>query len=173
MLFLYGQLILLVVASLEVYLVPHSHNDAGWLQNAEWYYENKCKLTLNNMLTILEENPNRKFCWAETFFLSKYLKDFPDRKKDFMKFIKEGRFELISGGWVQNDEALTDFEAVLRQMEAGFDYIKNELNITQIKVGWQVDPFGHPSLTASLWEKMGIESVTLGRIHEDVQVKDI
>ena len=71
---------------------------------------------------------------------------------------------------MQNDEALPDYELVIRQMETGFQYLKQELNLTQIKTGWQIDPFGHSSLTAALMEKMGFESLVFSRIEENIRV---
>ena len=51
------------------------------------------------------------------------------------KLIDEHRLEIIGGGWTQNDEAMPDFELVIRQMEDGYNFLRKELNITKIKTG--------------------------------------
>lgn len=155
---------ILICAKTKVFVVLHSHNDAGWLETADYYYENQSQYILETMLDLLQENTSLKFSWAEVYFLSRYLEDHPTKKPIVKKLIQEKRLEIVGGGWVQNDEALPDYELVLRQMETGFEYLRTELNVTQIKTGWQLDPFGHSSLTAALWEKMGFESLVISRV---------
>jgi len=156
-------------AKTNVFVVTHSHNDAGWLETISDYYVYSVKHTLNNIFLQLERRPSFKFCWSEIIFLSMWLEEYPERKEPLKKLISQGRFEIIGGGWVQNDEALPDFESVLRQHEIGFNYIKKELGINEVKVGWQLDPFGHSSLTAALFERMGIESTFFARV--DYRIK--
>lgn len=154
----------------SVYLVCHSHNDVGWLETIDWYYENKVKLTLNNMLDLLISRPDMKFVWAEVYFLSRYLQDYPERKLQIISAIQQGQFEIVGGGWVQHDEATVDFEMALRQTEAGFEYISRELGVNKVKIGWQMDPFGHSSLTPALFEKMGLEVLVFSRIEDSFRV---
>lgn len=150
-----------------VFLVPHSHNDAGWLLNIDECYTKYCKPTLSNIFTLLETHPQLKFCWSEVLFLSMYLEEFPLKKELIKEYIKQGRFEIVGGGWVQNDEALPDFELVSLQMQTGFDYLKKELGIDQIKIAWQLDPFGHSSLTSALFDLMGFETLVFARVDKD------
>ena len=157
-------MLIVLVSSIEVFIVPHSHNDPGWNESIDWYYTNFTRDILNNVITLLKENPLFKFSWAETIFLSMWLKENPDQKSLLKSFITQKRFEIVGGGWVQNDEALVDFELVIRQMELGHSYLKEELNVTNIKIGWQIDPFGHSSLTPALFEKMGFEALVMSRI---------
>ncbi|OMJ81124.1 hypothetical protein SteCoe_18487 [Stentor coeruleus] len=154
----------LTLGKMNVFFVPHSHNDAGWLETADWYYENKVRHTLDNMLGILNLIPEAKFVWAEIYFLSRYLQDYPEKKPQVISMNKQGRFEIVGGGWVQHDEATVDLEMAIRQTEAGFDYISSELGINEVKIGWQLDPFGHSSLTPALFEKMGIEVLVFSRV---------
>ena len=155
----------------KVFVVPHSHNDAGWLVDVQQSYSKYCRFTLDNIFMILEKVPSFKFCWSEMIFLSMWLEENPSQKEKLKEYIKAGRFEIVGGGWVQNDEALPDFELVIRQMETGFDYLKQELGVNKVKIGWQLDPFGHSSLTASLWEKMGFDVMVVARIDEFLKDK--
>ena len=163
-------LVLSTVFALNVFLIPHSHIDAGWIKTLEEYYSQDVKNILNNMLGLLEVMPSIKFVWSEISFLSMYLNEFPEKKSVILKYIKEKRFEIVGGGWVQNDEALPDFEIVLRQMEAGFEYLNRELNISNVRIGWQIDSFGHSSLTAALLEKMGYECMIISRNDQNYNV---
>ena len=59
-----------------VHIVPHSHNDLGWVNTVDEYYtghdtrfQNVTK-ELTNIILALDENPQRKFPWAEIKFFS-------------------------------------------------------------------------------------------------------
>ena len=58
-------------------------------------------------------------------------------------------------------------------MADGYNFLKKELNITRIRTGWQIDPFGHSSLTAALWEKMGFETLFFVRVSDMYKVSFI
>lgn len=54
----------------EVYVVPHSHCDPGWIETLDYYYSTKVEDILDNIFVLLEENPERKFVWSEISFFS-------------------------------------------------------------------------------------------------------
>lgn len=56
-------------------------------------------------------------------------------KNKFKQLVSSNRIEVVGGGFVQNDEANTDFDMILRQFDSGRDYLFEELGIKQIKVG--------------------------------------
>jgi alpha-mannosidase len=163
----------ILASSTTVHFVPHSHIDVGWIDVTSYYYTEHGSKIMNTMLHLLEENPSRKFCWSEAFFLASWLKDHPDYKDRLKTLIKNGQLEIVGGGWVMNDEALTDFESVARQVEAGHRFLREELGAGPIKVAWQLDPFGHSSLTPGLFEKLGFEFLVMSRVDGNYRVKII
>ena len=60
------------------------------------------------MVDVLYGKPNRKFVWAETIFLSMWFSDqavLPERKIKFKKLVTNGQIEIVTGGWVMQEEA--------------------------------------------------------------------
>ena len=60
-----------------VHIVPHSHDDLGWLQTLDEYYS--ADKGVNNILTSVIEtllaNPKRKFSYAEMKFMSMWWEE--------------------------------------------------------------------------------------------------
>jgi alpha-mannosidase II len=90
-------------APIDVYLVPHTHLDPGWIETIEDYYSKKVRSILNNVIFELWKDRNKKFTWCETSFLKMYWndKDVPMGMKDKLtSLLWEGKIEIVGGGWV-------------------------------------------------------------------------
>lgn len=51
---------------LKVYVIPHSHNDIGWLETTQEYFDNCVKHILNTVVDLLSADPKKRFIWVET-----------------------------------------------------------------------------------------------------------
>ena len=64
------------------------------------------------------------------------------------------------------DEACPNYGDVLRNFEAGHDFIRDEFSLKP-KIGMQLDPFGHSNSVAHLFAEMGLETMVFARINKD------
>ncbi|XP_026318156.1 alpha-mannosidase 2x isoform X3 [Hyposmocoma kahamanoa] len=150
---------------LKVIVVPHSHNDPGWLKTFEQYFEIKTKNILNNVVTKLDQYSNMTFIWTEISFLNAWWeRSHPIKQKALKKLIKEGRVEITAGGWVMPDEACSHIYSIIDQFIEGHEWVKNNLGIIP-KTGWSIDPFGHGPTVPYMLDKSGLEGTIIQRIH--------
>lgn len=70
---------------LKVFVVPHSHNDPGWIKTFDEYYQQLTKSILSNMLSQMIENPDMTFIWAEISYFSKWYESLSTDEKDDVK----------------------------------------------------------------------------------------
>ncbi|KAN0009894.1 hypothetical protein ACTFIU_007204 [Dictyostelium citrinum] len=158
---------------IKLHLIPHSHCDSGWTSTMNEYYMNQVKSIITSMVQALniETNPPRKFVWSEIGFLEQWWDDMPiEIKNDFTKHVKNDRIEFVNGGWVMNDEACASLESVIRHLSNGHKFIREKFG-KQPESGWQIDPFGHSSLTPTLQAQFGYKHIVLNRIHYELKKK--
>ncbi|KAJ9676509.1 hypothetical protein PVL29_021837 [Vitis rotundifolia] len=162
-----------VPGKLNVHLVPHSHDDVGWLKTIDQYYvgsnnsiQGACvENVLDSLVPALLSNPDRKFIFVEQAFFQRWWRDQSEIIQGLVrKFISSGQLELINGGMCMHDEATSHYIDMIDQTTLGHRFIKNEFNLTP-RIGWQIDPFGHSAVQAYLLgAEVGFDSIFFARI---------
>ena len=156
-----------------VYLIPHSHDDVGWLKTPSNYFYGDdqqtqwagVQYTLDNVVTELSVNQNFKFSIVEMAFLDMWWRSANDTMKSLMADqVKKGRIELLNAGWCMSDEATVYYEDAIDQMGLGLRWAKERFGVVPT-VAWQIDPFGHQASFATLGHQMGFNAIFFARIH--------
>ncbi|XP_072227355.1 alpha-mannosidase 2 isoform X2 [Leuresthes tenuis] len=154
---------------LELFLVPHSHNDPGWLKTFDRYFQDQTRHILDNMLLKLGQDSRRKMIWAEISFFSKWWNGIDEQKRAMVKRLLEaGQLELVTGGWVMADEANSHYFALLDQLMEGHQWLQTHLGVTPSS-GWAVDPFGHSPSMTYLLKGAGLSNMVIQRVHYAVK----
>ncbi|DAZ95535.1 TPA: hypothetical protein N0F65_005227 [Lagenidium giganteum] len=135
----------------NVHLIPHSHDDPGWIINVDQYYMESVQYILDTVVQELLRNPDRKFMYVEQSFFQRWWHEQSQHTKEIVKrLVREGRLDLsVNGGWVMHDEATTHYSIMVDQTAYGHQLLRDEFNVTP-RIGWQIDPFGHSSTQGSL-----------------------
>ncbi|XP_069699536.1 lysosomal alpha-mannosidase-like [Periplaneta americana] len=158
---------------LNVHLVPHTHDDVGWLKTVDEYYyglrndiqKAEVRKIVNTVVDALLANSDRRFIYVETaYFWKWWLEQEPQRQQQVKHLVNQGRLVFTGGAWSMNDEATTHYDATIDQ----FTWALRKLNDTfgtcgRPNIGWQIDTFGHSREMASILARMGYDGLFFAR----------
>jgi hypothetical protein len=150
---------------LTIHVVPHSHNDPGWIKTYHNYYSTQTKHILNTVVESLIKRSTATFIWAEISYFSLWWKDATEQQKHQVKeLVKQKRLDFVTGGWVMNDEACVTDRAIRWQLEEGLQWLQEHLG-TRPQYSWAIDPFGHSAGQAHILKEMGYKGMLIQRVH--------
>ncbi|KAK8672388.1 hypothetical protein V6N13_110760 [Hibiscus sabdariffa] len=165
---------------INVHLVPHTHDDVGWLKTVDQYYvgsnnsiQGACvQNVLDSLVPALLADKNRKFIYVEQAFFQRWWRDQSELTQSIVKkLVSSGQLEFINGGMCMHDEAVPHYIDMIDQTTLGHRFLKEEFGVTP-RIGWQIDPFGHSAVQAYLLgAEVGFDSVFFARIDYQDRIK--
>lgn len=146
----------------QVACVGHTHIDIAWLWTIEQTRE-KAQRSFANMLALMDRYPQFKFMSSQPV-LFKYVKEeCPQLYQRIREKVKEGRFELEGGMWLEADCNLTSGESLVRQILTGKNFFKEEFGVDN-KILWLPDAFGYSASLPQILKKSGIDTFVTSKI---------
>jgi len=141
--------------SKKFYCVGNAHLDPMWL----WHWqEGSCeaKATIRSALDRMKEYPEFVFvCSSARLF--KWIEEFdPDMFSEIKERVKEGRFIIVGGWFVQPDCNSPAGESFARHSLYSQRYFKEKFGITA-RTGYNVDSFGHNAMLPQILKKSGMD----------------
>ena len=90
---------------LELWIVPHSHADVGWLQTVNSLSRVNVSRILSGVVATLNANPSRRFVWDEMAFLQHWWDhdSTAAERASFRQLVRSRRIEMVDNGWSQHD----------------------------------------------------------------------
>ncbi len=127
----------------RVHVVGHAHIDMNWL----WTWNETLKTghdTFRQVVAFMDEYPDFTFIQSQAALYKAMEKAEPELFERIKACVREGRWELGGGEWVEGDTDLSSGEAISRSFLLGQRYFLDRFGKTA-HVGWLPDNFGHVS----------------------------
>ena len=135
--------------------IGNSHIDMAWL----WPWTETVEVVRNTFgtaLDLMNEYPDFKFTASTAQAYTWIEEKYPAMFKQIQQRVKEGRWEVIGGMWVEPDLNMPDGESLVRQILYGKNYFKAKFGV-DIKIGWNPDSFGYNWQLPQIYTRSGIE----------------
>lgn len=159
------------ITNLTVFMIPHSHDDTGWLRTVDQYYEESVRYIYNAVVASLRANRKRKFIFVETAYFMRWWRDQGDETRNATKqLFKNGQLEFVNGGWCMADDASPSADGQIDQVTLGHRYVEDIFGV-RVKYGWHIDPFGLSASYALWWKEMNYSAWLINRV--DTRLKDL
>ncbi|XP_064622648.1 alpha-mannosidase 2-like [Lineus longissimus] len=156
---------------LQVFLIPYTHLDPGWIWTVDEYYEKHVKNILDNLVIKLPQYGDMTFVWAEVVFLDIWWRGTTEHNRaTFKKMVERGQVEIVNGGWVVPDEANTHYFAIIDQLIEGHQWVLKHLGVKP-RAGWSTNPFGHSATIPYLFSRSGMTEMVIVRVHDAIKAR--
>jgi len=135
--------------------VGNSHIDMAWL----WPWTETVEVvrnTFRSVLDLMREYPDFKFTMSTARAYEWMEEKYPDLFREIEQRVKEGRWEVVGGMWVEPDLNMPAGESLTRQILVGKRYFQKKFGV-DVKIGWNPDSFGYNWQLPQIYKKSGID----------------
>ncbi len=126
----------------DIVAAGHAHIDVAWLWTLG-QTRRKVGRTFSNVLRLMEQYPEYKFTQSQPQLYRYCEEDYPEIFAAIKERVKEGRWEIIGGAWVEPDCNAIGAEALARQFLLGRSYFRRHFGDVETPVLWLPDTFGY------------------------------
>lgn len=139
----------------KITAVGHSHIDIAWLWRL-LHTREKTSRSFSTVLKLMDEYPEYTFVQSSPQLYKFIKEDYPKIYAKIKEKIKEGKWEVTGGMWVEADCNLSSGESLVRQFLHGKQFIKKEFDLDW-NILWLPDVFGYSWALPQLIKKSGMK----------------
>src|ERR1700674_1308202 len=139
----------------SVRLTGNAHIDAAWL----WPWTETVDVvrhTFGTALQLMHEYPQYTYTQSAAAYNQWMEEKYPSLHRQIIDRVKEGRWEMVGGMWVEPDLNMPDGESLVRQLLIGKRYFKDKFGV-DVRIGWSPDSFGYNWQLPQIYKKSGID----------------
>jgi alpha-mannosidase len=144
-----------VLRQATMHLTGNSHIDAAWL----WPWTETVdvvKRTFGTALQLMNEYPDYTYTQSAAQYNAWIADKYPQMNDEIKQRIKEGRWEIVGGMWVEPDLNMPDGEAQVRSILVGKRWFQKEYGV-DVRIGWNPDSFGYTWQLPQIYKRSGID----------------
>ncbi len=138
-----------------IHLTGNSHIDAAWL----WPWSETVdvvKRTFSTALQLMNEYPDYHYTQSAAQYNEWIADKYPAMNDEIKKRIKEGRWEVVGGMWVEPDLNMPDGESQVRSLLIGKRFFWDQYGV-DVRIGWNPDSFGYNWQLPQIYKRSGID----------------
>ncbi len=140
----------------KIHLIGNAHIDPVWLWRWEEGYA-EVKATFRSALDRMNEFDRFVFTSACAAYYKWIEESDPDMFKEIAARIREGRWAIAGGWWIQPDCNIPSGESFARHGLYSQRYFLEKFG-TMAKTGYNVDSFGHSLMLPQILKKSGMDA---------------
>jgi len=137
------------------HLTGNSHIDAAWLWPWTETVETVRK-TFGTALQLMIEYPDYTFTQSAAQYNAWIADKYPQMNEEIKQRIKEGRWEIVGGMWVEPDLNMPDGESQVRSLLVGKRWFQKAYGV-DVRIGWNPDSFGYTWQLPQIYKKSGVD----------------
>jgi alpha-mannosidase len=146
----------------SLFFDANAHIDAAWLWREKETIE-VCKNTFGSVLKMMDQRPDFTYTQSAAAYYDWMERLYPDIFQGIAKRVKEGRWEIVGGMWVEPDCNIPSGESWARHLLYAKRYFKQKFG-TDVKIGWNPDSFGYNANMPMFYRNAGIDAFITQKI---------
>ena len=140
----------------------NAHIDAAWLWRLNETIE-VCKNTFASVLNLFNAHPDMTYTQSSAVYYDWMERLYPELFNRMKERIKDGRWELIGGMWIEPDCNLISGESWARHLLYAKRYFRQKFGV-DVKIGWNPDSFGYNWNMPQFYTNAGIDAFITQKI---------
>jgi alpha-mannosidase len=144
-----------LLSQVSFHLTGDAHIDAAWV----WPWTETVDVvrrTFGTALQLMREYPAYTFSQPAAAYYDWTAEKYPAMNREIAERVKDGRWEVVGGMWVEPDLNLPDGESIVRQLLLGTRFFREQYGV-DVHVGWNVDSFGYNWQLPQIYKRSGID----------------
>ena len=152
-----------LLAQDKIDLAGNSHIDAAWLWPRSETID-VVRRTFTTALQLMDEYPGYTYTQSAAQYSAWMADKYPALNAQIAQRVKEGRWEIVGGMWVEPDLNLPGGESLVRQLLVGQREFQQLYGVTA-RIGWNPDSFGYNWQLPQIYKRSGMDYFVTQKMH--------